>query len=188
MNRQKLIELHESLQKSRLLLETDVKKFTETRTALATKELAHATIAASALAVQRVVHQKISQLVTRCLAYVFDDPYTFEIRFVEKRGTTEAQIVFTRDGVDCDPLTASGGGVVDVAAFGLRLACLMLTRPAPRRLLVLDEPFRFVSVEYRWRVTQLLRSLCEEFGIQIVMVTHMDELRLGSVVDLKKEI
>lgn len=136
--------------------------------------------------VQNQVHGRISQIVSRCLTAVFvEDPYEFQIEFEIKRGKTEAKLQFVRDGVVVDPLTASGGGVVDVASFALRLAALVLTKPPRRKLLVLDEPFRFVSADYRDRVRQLLLRLSEELGLQIIMVTHDPALQVGNVVEIE---
>jgi ABC-type sulfate/molybdate transport systems ATPase subunit len=83
-------------------------------------------------------------------------------------------------------MNGAGGGVVDVAAFALRLACLMLRRPKGRRLLVLDEAFRFLSErkEYRNRVRDLLVSLSEEMQVQVVLVTHDPVLEVGKVVEI----
>jgi DNA repair exonuclease SbcCD ATPase subunit len=135
--------------------------------------------------VQQKAHDRIAGVVTRSLQAVFDDPYEFVIRFEQKRGRTEARMVFIRDGQEIDPLTASGGGVVDVAAFALRLSCLMLARPPLRRLLVLDEPFRFVSANLHSRVRGLLEALSQELGVQIIMVTHEEALTTGTVVELE---
>ena len=136
--------------------------------------------------VQNQVHSRISAIVTRCLSTVFgEDAYEFDIQFEMKRGKTEAKLQFVRDGESVDPLTASGGGVVDVAAFALRLAALVLTKPHRRRLLVLDEPFRFVSSSYREKVRQLIITLSEELGIQIIMVTHDPALQVGNVVEIE---
>lgn len=145
---------------------------------------ARALAAQVAATVQRQAHAAISAVVSRCLATVFDDPYEFRVEFVQKRGKTEANLMFYREGQPVDPTTAAGGGVVDVAAFGLRLAALMLARPRPRRLLVLDEPFKFVSAAYRPRVRQLLESLAVDLDVQIIMVTHISELQCGSVVEI----
>lgn len=135
-------------------------------------------------AVQTQAHERIAQTVTKCLA-VFDEPYEFHIRFRRARGRTEARLTFSREGLEVDPVEGSGLGVVDVAAFALRLACLVLRRPRLRRVLLLDEPFRFVSAEYRPRLRALLASLSEELGVQVVMVTHDRELRVGRVVSLE---
>ena len=139
---------------------------------------------AVAQTIQEQVHNRIAAVVSRCLTAVFSEPYAFRITFEQKRGRTEARLSFVRGGIEVDPLTAAGGGVVDVAAFALRLAALMLSRPVKRRLLVLDEPFRFVSAEYRPKVRELLAELATEMGVQFVLVTHMPELYGDKVVEL----
>jgi len=136
--------------------------------------------------IQQRAHDQIAGVVTRSLTAVFDEPYTFQIHFDRKRERTEARLVFEKDGLEVDPMTAAGGGVVDVAAFALRLSCLMLSKPPLRRILILDEPFKYVSERrgYRERVRQLLESLAEEMGIQILMVTHIEALQTGDIVEL----
>lgn len=127
--------------------------------------------------VQQRAHEKIARVVSRCLAAVFDDPYEFQIHFVSRRGKTEAEPIFVRDGYEySDPQNDCGLGTVDVAAFALRLSCLTLSRSHPRKLLLLDEAFRFVSVEYRDQVRTLLETISEEMGVQIVLITHDESL------------
>lgn len=133
---------------------------------------------------QNRAHQQIASVVSRCLEAVFHEPYNFQIQFEKKRGRTEARLVFVRDKLEVDPMTAAGGGVVDVAAFALRLACLVLAKPARRRLLVLDEPFKFVSELYRARVRDLMLELAEEMDVQFVIVTHVPDFEIGKVVEL----
>lgn len=147
---------------------------------------AHALIQMVAQAVQQEAHQQIAGVVSQCMQSIFDEPYEFQIGFDRKRGRTEATLSFVREDVTVDPLTGSGGGAVDVAAFALRLACLVLSKPAIRPLLVLDEPFRFVSAEYRPRVRALLERLAADMGVQIIQVTHINELRCGTVVEISR--
>lgn len=135
--------------------------------------------------VQQQANQRIASVVTRCLESVFEEEaYEFRIDFERKRSKTEARISFVRDSLEVDPLTASGGGVVDVASFALRLACLLLSKPPLRRLIVLDEPFKHLSVEYRPRIRTLLKVLSEDFDVQFVLVTHLRDLETGAVVHL----
>ena len=136
--------------------------------------------------IQQQVHRRIAEIVTRCLNAVFDEPYEFLIRFDRKRGKTEARLVFVRDGVELDdPMNEVGGGVIDVASLGLRLACLVMTRPRLRRLLVLDEPWKNLrGVDYRRRVKTMLLRLAEELDVQFVINTDIPEFQLGYVVDL----
>lgn len=141
-------------------------------------------VQAVAQSLQQKAHHQIAGLVSRCLAAVFDKPYQFKIHFESKRGKTEARFVFARGGREVDPLTASGGGCVDVAAFALRLSALLLSRPPVRRVLVLDEPFRFVSKKYRHPLRTLLEQLAKELKVQFLIVTHIDELTIGTIIEL----
>lgn len=135
--------------------------------------------------VQTHSHRAVAGLVTRCLKAVFgEDSYEFRIKFEPKRGKTEAELVLVKDGREVSPTAGVGGGVTDVVSFALRLSCLLLSRPARRRLLVLDEPCRHLSRDYQSRVRDLFLVLADECGVQIVFVTHSDEMACGKVVDL----
>lgn len=169
---------------ARTAVKEDRAAVTEAEDLLFDTEEAHRAITAVAQAVQEQAHDRIAGVVSRCLEMVFDEPYEFRIMFEKKRNRTEARLVFVREGQEINPLDASGGGVVDVAAFALRLSCLMLARPARRRLVILDEPFKFVSAEYRARVRAMLEGLAEDMGVQFIMVTHIDELRTGTIVEI----
>lgn len=131
---------------------------------------------------QQQAHQRIAQIVTKCLQSVFDKPYEFKIHFEQKRGRTEAHMVFVKDGHEVDTLSASGGGLVDVASFALRLACLILSRPSPRRFIALDEPFKFVSEYYRPMIRQLLEELASQTKFTFLITTHIPELEVGNVI------
>jgi len=135
--------------------------------------------------IQQQAHTQISAVVTRCLKTVFgEDGYEFKIDFKKARGKTEAYLLFVREGMEIDPTEASGGGVLDVASFALRLACLLLAAPKKRTLLVLDEPFKMLSKEYRLVIRELLMTLSKEFAIQMVIVTHSEELICGQVIEV----
>lgn len=134
--------------------------------------------------IQEEVHGQIAAIVTQCLEIVFEEPYTFKILFEQKRNRTEARLVFERNGLEIDPMSAAGGGVVDVAAFALRLACLVLHKPKLNRVLILDEPFKYVSQEYLPNVCEMLEKLSLEMRVQIIMVTHIGMLRTGKVINV----
>jgi DNA repair exonuclease SbcCD ATPase subunit len=134
---------------------------------------------------QQRAHRQIAAIVTRCLQAVFDDAYTFRIIFDRKpSGKTEPHLAFVRDGVEYEPLDAAGGGVIDVAAFALRLAALLLSVPRRRLLLCLDEPFRHLSKNHLPRVRGLLETLAAELKVQFIIVTHAEELQAGKVIEL----
>lgn len=186
------------LQESRRLLDRGLREYEDCRREFrkgketllqASEELVHVQEAQKiiqevAQGVQQLAHARISKIVSRCLETVFDEPYDFQIHFDRKRGKTEASLVFVRDGEEIDPLSASGGGVVDIAAFALRLSCLVLSVPSPRLFLALDEPFKFVSQEYRGRIRELILGLAKDLGVQFLIVTHIPELQVGKVISL----
>ena len=136
--------------------------------------------------IQQQAHNKIAGVVDKCLKGVFNnDDYGFKIEFEKKRGRTEAKLVLLNDEHEVDdPMDADSGGVLDVAAFALRLSCLMLAKPALRRVIIMDEPFKNVSLCYRHNIRILLESLAKEFGIQFIMVTHDLVYQCGTVINL----
>lgn len=138
--------------------------------------------------VQKAAHQAVAGIVTRCLQTVFgEESYVFKIDFRGARGKTEARFLLCRDGNEIDPMDAAGGGVVDVVSFALRLVALILTKPSKRRLLCLDEPFRFLSQEYRPAVAELVQELAKELDVQFILVTHSEELMIGEVIHVGED-
>jgi len=137
--------------------------------------------------IQQKAHSKISGVVSRCLETVFvgKDVYGLRIHFDRKRKKTEARIVLVKNGHEIDdPKNADSGGVIDVAALALRASCIVLAKPNVRRLITLDEPFKFVDEVYRMNVCSLLEGLAKEFKFQFLMVTHINELKIGKIIEL----
>lgn len=126
---------------------------------------------------QEELQFQMNDLVTAALHSVFEDgAYEFQLEFVERRGRTEADLWFARNGDRLSPIEAAGGGAVDVAAFALRVAMWCLSSPRTRDTLILDEPFRFLSEGLLPRASMLLRELSKRLGIQFVMVSHAELL------------
>lgn len=121
---------------------------------------------------------RISGLVSLALAAVFDNPYEFKVDFVERRGVTEADLLFVRDGYDLDPMTSSGGGAIDIASFALRLAVWTLGKSRP--LFILDEPFRNLSLDLQSKAGLMLQELSRKLDIQVIMVSHNPEIISGA--------
>ena len=121
-----------------------------------------------------------ADVVSTALDAVFGaDAYEFSLEFVQKRGKTEVEIAFVRDGSKIDPLSASGGGAVDVASFALRVAVWSLLKNSGRPVLdtiILDEPFRFLSRDLQPLAGSMLKTLSKKLGLQFVMVTHNPDL------------
>lgn len=125
---------------------------------------------------QKQLEYHISDMVSLALNAVFDDPYEFKVNFIQKRGKTEAEILFKREGKEIDPMTEAGGGAVDVAAFALRIALWNIRSPRSRNTILLDEPFRFLSRELQPKAGEMFQMLSEKLGLQFIVVTHNPDL------------
>lgn len=139
-------------------------------------EKAQAIIQKVAKDTQSQLEFHISDIVTMALDTIFDEPYKFKVGFVLKRNKTECELSFERDGELIDPLSASGGGVIDVASFALRIALWTLQAPKSRNTIILDEPFKFLSKDLLPRASELLIELSNKLNLQFIVVTHLDEL------------
>jgi DNA repair exonuclease SbcCD ATPase subunit len=121
---------------------------------------------------QQQLQYHISDITSLALESVFTEPYQLKVEFVQRRNKTECDLLFVRGDDEMDPLTASGGGAVDVAAFALRIASWSMTRPRTRNTIILDEPFRFLSADNQERASTMLKELSQRLGIQFIIVTH----------------
>ena len=141
---------------------------------------------AVAQTIQQQAHAQIAGVVTKCLHSVFtEDTYDCQIRFDQKRGKTEAHLLLVKNGeVIENPTDEDSGGVINVAAFVLRIACIVATKPRQRRFIVMDEPFHHVSKKYRPAVRDMLYQLAKDFGVQFLLVTHEPEFMIGKVIEL----
>ena len=185
--RKKVDSLLSDLKVAKRAYREERKKLAEAKDHLKYVEEAQQITQQVAKEIQQKAHKQIAGVVSRCLETVFtgDDVYGFKIRFERKRGKTEAVLILTKNGHEVDdPLNADSGGVVDVAAFALQTSCIVLAKPNLRRFLSLDEPFKFVSAEYRNNVKMLLEGLAKDFKFQYLMVTHESDYYIGKVIRL----
>lgn len=183
--RKKLDNLIQEYKYSVKLCENEEEKLQETRQKLNHIDQSRSIMQLVAEGVQATAHKQITNIVSKCLETIFEDPYEFLIKFEQKRGKTEANLIFIRDGNEIDPIYSSGGGVLDVASFALRLACLVLSKPKKRKILIMDEPYKMLSVEYLDRVAQLLKLMSEELDVQFIIVTHSKFLKIGKVIEIE---
>ena len=119
---------------------------------------------------QNSVSVHIEEIVQAALSSVFGEKYQFRLQFESKRGKTEANIFLEEKGIQIDPLDSTGGGVVDIVSFALRIAVWILSKKA--KTILLDEPFKFLSAEYKPLMGEFLRAISDKLGLQIICVTH----------------
>uniref|UniRef100_A0A6M3LF64 Uncharacterized protein n=1 Tax=viral metagenome TaxID=1070528 RepID=A0A6M3LF64_9ZZZZ len=121
--------------------------------------------------------------VTAALSGVFDNPYEFELRFETRRGQTEGDLIFKRNGIEHKNLTFAGGiGAVDVAAYGLQVSGLSMQKSL-RQFLLLDEPLRNLKSKskiYEKRGSLMIAETAHGLGIQHLIVSHIPEQQEGA--------
>jgi DNA repair exonuclease SbcCD ATPase subunit len=114
---------------------------------------------------------KIESMITRGLELTFPDK---DLRFqIDKKSTARGnnyKLVLQEGDVSGPIMDTFGGGVVNVVQFLFRM--ILIQRFGLQRLMVLDEVFNNVSKEYRGHVSSLLRTLCDDQGFNILMITH----------------
>lgn len=128
----------------------------------------------------------VGAIVTKALHHVFPDRRkdSFVVRFRENRGKTECPLLLrTEAGEEAHPYDCAGGGVWDTLSYALRPAMLVLEQPAPSRLLILDEPFKFLhGASARRRALRMLYNTSKALGIQTIIV-HQSDIGDENAVD-----
>lgn len=115
--------------------------------------------------------ESFSQIVTEGLQSIYhDQDVRFDIEVEQKRGKVHANFVIEENGVRASPLDAFGGGVTSVVSMLLRILVLLKANKA--RYLILDESLAALSDEYVEPCGDLLRKLCSELGVNVLLVTH----------------
>lgn len=133
-------------------------------------------VKAVSIATQERLQFHISEITSLAMDAVFALPYKVEAEFVERRNKIECDLYFTRGGERISPTKEAGGGALDVAAFALRIACYTMMRQRSSPVIILDEPFRFLSKDMQERAALLLKELSTKLGIQFIIVTHEKQL------------
>jgi DNA repair exonuclease SbcCD ATPase subunit len=146
------------------------------RKSLVQHEQARELIREAGLKTQGALSFQISEITSLALEAVFDNPYTLEVDFVQRRNKTECDLYFSRDGNRVEPMEASGGGAVDIASFALRIASWAMMRPHLRNTIILDEPMKNLSAQYQEKGSLMLKEVSKRLGIQFIIVTHEEML------------
>ena len=173
------IELEDSIEQ----LITKIKKSKRYQKHL---EKSHEILKQVGLETQQQLIYHISDVTSVALESVFDEPYRIVLDFVERRGKNECDILFEKDGVKMDPMTSSGGGVIDLTAFALRIASWSMQIPVTRSIIILDEPFKHLSKNLHDRASEMIKMLADKLGLQFIIITH--EPMLGAAADMVFEV
>jgi len=171
----------EQIQKTRSV---SVSALEELETLRVDLEDAQAIVQTVAKVTQQQLEYKVSELVSLALEAVFPEPYKMALDFELRRGKTEADITLIdphNPDSKVDPMSSTGGGVVDVASFGLRVACWSMRKKRTRSTIILDEPFRYLSGDLQEKASLMLKEISDRLGIQFIIVSHEQQLIDGKV-------
>ncbi len=123
---------------------------------------------------QNEVKGFIEEVVSLALSTVHGSQFGFEIEYDIKRNQSEASFWIIEDGERNAPDFDSGGGVVDTAAFALRVAIYTLMNPKPAPIFILDEPAKHLSDNLQGAFGIMLNKISELLGIQIIFISQSE--------------
>lgn len=111
---------------------------------------------------------RLTRLVLIGLSVIYGSDYRFR---------RVGRDILVDDGhVEVDMIDGRGGGLTDVVSLLLRVLALRQGKGGALETLVLDEPLRSVDKETALRASGFLLKIAERMGVNVLMVTHRDEL------------
>lgn len=127
---------------------------------------------------REVAKTRLEELGTQALQYSLGNNYRMVIELSESRKRPQAFLYVIDDnkGIKTSPLDDNGGGIIDIISIALRLVVLQAHEPTIDGPIILDEPFKMVSKEYIPMLSDFLKKISNDFGRQIIMVTHNEFL------------
>lgn len=162
--------IHEQLNMAKMRLNINKKKLKDIEESIEISQIV-------AELTQEEVIVSINDLVTSALHAVFpEDPYDFKLEITRKNNRTQAEPNFIRDGHNVKPADNAGVGSANVGAVSLRVGLLSMDESNPRRLLILDEPFRDLSRDKHGLAALLIDKISRDLGIQILIASHSTSL------------
>lgn len=173
------LRVHATATAKKQILEKRIESLSASKEALEkrTGAVDEATMYAQQIAkeTQEQVKFQLEDIVNLALNAVYGNVYKFALEFELKRGNSEAYLILYKDGerID-DPMNSTGGGVCDILSFALRIAMLIISKN--RRILIMDEPFKYVSKDLREQAVEIIKRISTDLGVQIICVTHDEEL------------
>lgn len=124
---------------------------------------------------QRKFQKSTETIVSEGLSHVFGEELQLKIKPSTKADMSAVEFVLIKDGQEEDVMAGQGGGYIGIIAFLLRVLLIMASRPLLRLVLILDEPFAHLSVEFRQPLAEMAAALIDRLGFQLLMVTQEPE-------------
>lgn len=116
----------------------------------------------------------LETMVSEGLAAIFtDQDIQLRVDITERRGKVALDLKTLHHGLEGDVLNSFGGGLACVQSLLLRIFVLLRSEMAP--YLFLDESLAALSSNYVPQAGMLLKQLCEQLGLNVLLVTHQPE-------------
>jgi len=170
LNSQKILEKQLQLK----LLESSQEKIKNINLFLEDAKKARVVIQTVANLTQRNLTKRIESLVSTAIMSVDKLWPEFIMKIVSRRNQSEVDFFFMEDGQEQEPLDSCGYGLVDIAADSLNTSIWSLNKNRPT--FIKDEPFKNLSKDHHVAASKMMKMLCDNLGIQIIMVSHEEEL------------
>ena len=139
---------------------------------------------------QSEIEDHLSGVVTLALSAVeVDDPKIppppeFVARMVERRGSTECDLLFKEGDREQYPKDCSGFGYVDIADYALRIDYILLENEygteEVRKTLISDEPFRNADKLLQYKISEMLHMISDKLGFQQIIVSHAEGVNIDA--------
>lgn len=177
----------EELQKIKYKIETlnKTKEFNQTKAVELNKQLAEVTNEMTFILEAREYYRKavdivyersiveLKDILNSALSYVFyDEDYKVEIELTDKRGKS-LNIRLFQNGKPVNLKRGTGMGVKTVISAVLHMYYLQCKNS---KILMLDEAYSAVSVEYIDRFFEFLHQMCDRLGFKIILITHDERM------------
>jgi hypothetical protein len=127
---------------------------------------------------------KIESIVSGGLQIAFPQPYEFVIEKKESARGNNYRLLIRKGNIMGPLMSTFGGGVVNVAAFLLRV--IMIKRFRLSKFMAVDESFNNVSEHFLPQVSAMMTKLCHDHGFNILAVSHQPIL--ASAADIVYEV
>lgn len=135
---------------------------------------------------RRTVIKELRTIVTPVIKHVFiDENFSFDIQY-KQSGNNHYYTPIIRDGTKIRiPKSDSGGGIIPILDFTLRVAFLELGSKKVEKVLFLDEPFGGLGL-LSYRTADIISKLSKRLGIQFIINTH--DFSIAETADKKWKV
>lgn len=153
------------------LLESRKQELKEIEGKLASLKRVASIFKKSAVSSQSYLSEYLTALVSDSIKVVFPDRnLVFKVEFSTNRDT-QCNVSLEEDGKKLSLFDSEGYGVLDIISIVLRAAYIILDKS--EKIMLLDEPFRNLSVDRHEAASKMLYDLSHRLKLQIIINTHL---------------